>query len=247
MHLTIRSIMSLYNIIADIYDTLFPVQVNKVHFVQSYFESRPLRILDIGCATGELASKLCLANQNIELIGLDLNVKMIELAKHRYSHVPNLQFLAQDMLDILHLEPFDIILCLGNTLPHLPNNQAVELFLNTLYGKLNAKGKLILQFLNYDKILQTKQAHFTPVESDHYIFKRTYLDIQVKQIQFQIQLFTKATHEVYSDSVTLTPIFHNALKQTLATIGYEAVESLRNWKKEASTNDEDSRIMVATK
>jgi hypothetical protein len=50
----------------------------------------------------------------------------------------------------------DGILCFGNTLVHLPDEAAIASFLWQSHQLVNPSGKLLIQILNYEYILDNK-------------------------------------------------------------------------------------------
>ncbi|MDR2078417.1 MAG: methyltransferase domain-containing protein, partial [Treponema sp.] len=91
-----------YDDLLEYYDELFPVEKKRIDFIESLAalksggsESRPLRVLDIGCATGSTA--LHLARRGMDLVGIDCNETMIQSANRR-THDPksNARFFCMD-------------------------------------------------------------------------------------------------------------------------------------------------------
>lgn len=119
------------------------------------------RVLDLGCGTGEHSRFL--AAQGFEVVAIDASPAMI--AKATDSPVPrNLSFVQGDIADVATLADgeFDGAICLGNTLPHLPDRATMVRFTGGLRAKLREGASLVLQVLNYDRILDQKQ-RFLPL------------------------------------------------------------------------------------
>jgi len=119
------------------------------------------RILDLGCGTGEHSRFL--AAQGFEVVGVDASPAMI--AKATDTPVPaNLRFVEGDIGEVAELVdgPFDGAICLGNTLPHLPDRRALTGFAAGLRRLLREEAVLVLQVLNYEKIFATGQ-RFLPL------------------------------------------------------------------------------------
>lgn len=72
--------MNVYDLIADHYSELFPVEAEKLDFIQ-HLCPLPGRLCDAGCATGDLA--LGLHQRGYDIYGLDLNAKMIGIAEQK--------------------------------------------------------------------------------------------------------------------------------------------------------------------
>lgn len=119
------------------------------------------RLLDLGCGTGEHSRFL--ASKGFEVTGIDASAAMLQKATD--SPVPpNLRFVAGDITDISSLTEglFDGALCVGNTLPHLADGRALSRFADGLRARLRPGAPLLLQVLNYERILG-KGIRFLPL------------------------------------------------------------------------------------
>jgi len=110
------------------------------------------RVLDLGCGTGEHGRFL--ASKGFDVTGIDSSPSM--LAKATDTPVPaNLRFIAGDIarVDELAAGEYDGALCLGNTLPHLEDDDLSRLA-RGLRARLRAGAPFLLQVLNYEKVLE---------------------------------------------------------------------------------------------
>lgn len=113
------------------------------------------RLLDLGCGTGEHSRFL--ASKGFDVTGIDASPSMLEKATD--SPVPpNLRFVAGDIADVASLTEgvFEGALCVGNTLPHLLDDAALARLAEGLRARLAPAAPLVLQILNYERILQKK-------------------------------------------------------------------------------------------
>ena len=148
--------MTLYETLAPLYDGLFPMNPKASAFLDSLFaverRSRGLRALDAGCATGSQA--LDLAAHGWTVVGIDSEAVMIDAAcgrARKEGHAERASFLVADILGIegrFGGQGFDLVLCLGNTLPHLAAKGAAS-FLAQARKLLIPGGALVLQTLNF--------------------------------------------------------------------------------------------------
>jgi SAM-dependent methyltransferase len=66
-----------------------------------------------------------------------------------------------------HLQgPVDVILCMGDTLTHLPSREAVEALLNDVAAALARPGVFIATFRDYASVALEGERRFVPVRSD---------------------------------------------------------------------------------
>jgi len=103
------------------------------------------RVVDVACGTGLHAEFL--AKLGAEVTGLDLSPEMIAHARTRRPH-PNIQYRAGDMRD-LRGGPWDLALCLGNSLSLLPALDDVETAFRSVIAALSPGGRFVIQILNY--------------------------------------------------------------------------------------------------
>ncbi len=116
------------------------------------------RVLDLGSGTGE-HSRL-LASRGFEVVGIDSSAAM--LAKATDTPLPpNLTFLEGDIAEVERLTAgwFDGALCVGNTLPHLRRLPALARLFAGLRARLRPGAPLLLQVLNYDKVIDGGQRY----------------------------------------------------------------------------------------
>ena len=111
-------------------------------------------VLDLGCGTGEHARHL--ASNGFRSVGLDRAEDQIAAAREYEGDFGELgpEFLLGEMSDLERLteERFGAALCLGNVLPHIEESE-LERSLAALAARLVEGGRLIMQLLNYERIL----------------------------------------------------------------------------------------------
>jgi len=114
--------------------------------------------LDIGCGTGSFT--LALAQNGIKVTGMDLSNSMIDAAKkNSLAYGLNIDFINSGMNEMLsNIDgKFDLIMCMGNTLPHLLDKKDLSAMTSACKQLLNPGGHLILNLLNYDRVLGAKE------------------------------------------------------------------------------------------
>jgi 2-polyprenyl-3-methyl-5-hydroxy-6-metoxy-1,4-benzoquinol methylase len=186
------------------------------------------KILDIGCATGELAFQLAKSKAN--LTGFDLNEDLIRNARINKKN-PNLHFQKGNMLelkrDFIH-ESFDGIICFGNTIVHLQNYREVENMFQQVYDLLKPNKKFLLQILNYDYILSEEIKELPLIETEKIKFIRQY-NFEKDKIQFNTQLHIKIDGEIISNSANLLPLKHQDLNKLLLKTGFTELKCYANF------------------
>lgn len=133
------------------------------------------RLLDLGCGTGEHARFL--VEQGFAVVGVDASASMIEKARDR-DMPTGLSFVHGDVSELERLTDgsFGGGICLGNTLPHIRTDEALGSFLRALRRRLSPGASVVLQLLNYERIVARKERHlplnFRPHEDGESVFLR---------------------------------------------------------------------------
>jgi SAM-dependent methyltransferase len=154
--------MGFYESISAYYDHLFPVDPQAVRFLAARARAG-CRVLDLACGTGGHAAAL--ARLGHPVTGLDLDAAMIGRARDKavkaggatgnVAGAGSLDFRVMDMREAgRRLEPgFGLVYCIGNSLVHLESEQAIGAVLADCRGLLEPGGSLVVQILNYDRIV----------------------------------------------------------------------------------------------
>lgn len=198
--------MSSYDILVDAYDELFPLNGAMVHFIEQQMGGRMggIHLLDAGCGTGALA--IALARHNAGVKAFDLNALMVRKAEANRPQALNLEFKTGSLSEIQQLysgQLFDGILCVGNTLVHLPDRDAILLFLDQTVQLLKPGGKLIVQIVNYDNIMSHKPASLPLITTQNHTFRRLYEYTGAGHVRFVTHLANNFNDGVVIQSTLL--------------------------------------------
>jgi glycine/sarcosine N-methyltransferase len=223
-----------YSSISKHYHEIFPYNPVQLKFVEKNCGGLAgKRILDIGCATGELAFQL--ANAGAEVTGIDLNDDLLQQAESEKHH-PRLTFQKGDMLKLAEDfkgQQFDAVLCFGNTLVHLPSAGHVKAMLDGVRQVLKSGGLFLLQILNYDYILSEPVTELPVIETENIKFIRKYSsDPDSQLIEFKTELHLKKDGKVISNKTPLLPLKSNELVDLLEESAFENNSLYSNFKEE---------------
>jgi SAM-dependent methyltransferase len=124
---------------------------------------RPPCVLDAACGTGMHA--VALARQGWRVAGADTSPGMIARAREN-AQVAGVE-VRFDVAGFGELSTrfgggFDGLLCLGNSLPHILTPQALHAALADFAACLRPGGVLLVQNLNYDRILARRERWMEP-------------------------------------------------------------------------------------
>lgn len=196
------------------------------------------RVLDVGCATG--GHVLRFAEMGLEAVGVDPSSKMIKIAQRRAAGKPGVGFLQAGFGELAKKVEgeFDLVVCLGNTLPHALTRSALDRALRDMASVLKKGGLLAIQQLNYDSILAEKR-RFLGVssgnrESVEQLFFRFY-DYDGLKITFNVVTFEKNADRwsFRVDSTRLRAIRCAELEAALVGAGFESLETYGSYSKES--------------
>jgi SAM-dependent methyltransferase len=149
-------------------------------FLQRELERSPApSVVDLGSGTGEHARHL--ASLGYRAVGIDQSDEHIEKAREYENEFPphGPEFLLGDIADLTRLtsERFGMAICLGNVLPHLEDEDLLAMA-REVHAGLVTGGRLLIQLLNYERILACDLRHLPlnfrddPDETGEIVFLR---------------------------------------------------------------------------
>lgn len=224
-----------YTSISKYYSEIFPYNPMQLQFVKNGVgDLNKKQILDIGCATGELAFRI--AENCADVIGIDLNEDLLRQAKRDKIH-SRLKFQTGNMIELENdFQPhqFDAVLCFGNTLVHLPTTDLIGKMLKGVFSVLKPGGKFLMQILNYDYILEDQVTELPLIETDNIKFVRKYkIEKNSPLIRFQTDLHIKKEDKIISNETSLLVLKSAELTHLLKSAGFKEIELFSNFKKDS--------------
>lgn len=220
-----------YDRLAPLFDVMtdWPsrLQVEEPFLLQLLEQINARTVLDAACGSGGHA--LALAEHGYKVVGTDISLAMIDLARTKVPDAKNVSFQVAGLGDLAsRFPPFDATLCLGNSLPHLLDETDLRRALADLAASLRPGGLLVLHNLNYDRRWRVRPRWFA-VDSGLYQGHQVlvwrfadYIDVPEPRIDFHIALFREASDGAWSVEVNSTPqrpLFQNDLDRLLPAAG----------------------------
>ncbi|MFW5889837.1 MAG: class I SAM-dependent methyltransferase [Marinilabiliaceae bacterium] len=240
--------MSFYQSIAPYYDYIFPPSEAQLAFVKKEtggWENK--RILEAGCGTGNLARML--TRQGAKVEGIDLDGEMIGKAREKSGGMQNVQFRQLDILDVDEVWPasyFHSIVSFGNTLVHLSGLSEMASFFEKARKLLKPGGRLLVQIIHYDRILDQKIEGLPTIENEHIRFERFYDFVENgSKINFRTVLTVKATGDEICNEVRLYPVRREQLRRALTSAGFSDIRFLGNFNGDSLTENSVPLIFTA--
>ena len=122
------------------------------------------RAIDLGCGPGFHA--IPLANQGYTVTAIDTSSTLLEELKAHRHQLP-VKIIHDDIRNFTSYcpDPVELILCLGDTLPHLPSHEEIQHLFEQIYRVLENDGLFILTFRDLTA-QQTGTDRFIPVRND---------------------------------------------------------------------------------
>ncbi len=233
--------MSFYQELSRYYDEIFPVDEQEMRFVTGLVRGRAA-VLDIGCGTGNKTVHFSAGASGIT--GIDSDGGMIAKAQRGNSRA-NIRYVVQDMRGIgaaFKDTPFDGILCLGNTLVHLPSPRAIGELLGDVYGLLRPGGVFVFQILNYDRLMARNITSLPDLETPHVRFTRRYA-WNGADMHFVTSIHIKATGETLHNDIILYPLRKDELTAMLTAAGFPQPDYFGSY--QGGPHGEDSFVTLA--
>ena len=239
-----------YTSIAPHYQHIFPFNPAQIEFLKYVLPYNGARVLDVGCATGELA--FALTHFGFPTWAFDFDSQMIQLAQKNKSEESMFPVFEQlDMLTIAERFPesyFDTVICFGNTLVHLLTDTDIQQFINAAFKVLTSEGKLTIQILNYQNILENQIKSLPLIDNEHIRFERNYeFHDGSKLIDFNTKLTVKSTGQEIKNSAQLYPITQMKLQQFLEEAGFIGIEFFGSFNREPLTEKSLPLVLVCQK
>lgn len=221
-----------YSSISQHYSAIFPFNRVQLDFVRSQVrELKGKSVLDVGCATGQLAFGL--AEAGADVTGIDLNEHLLAVAREGIPQ-PNLRFRSMNMLhlsDHFKKDDFHAVLCFGNTLVHLNELNEMKQFFSEVQSVLKKEGVLLLQILNYDHILSEQITELPPIENKMIRFERHYrFDPDSRLVRFDTELYSKAEDKTIGNQTQLFALKSRELKHLLIQEGFSDIRFYASFK-----------------
>lgn len=162
-----------YDLFSKVYDRFvnweqrleveLPFLIAELSTAQGNFDRVP-RILDSACGTGQHSIAMKMAG--FDVTGADASPEMVQAANvNAHSAHLDIPFVVAgfgQLVDAFGEKSFDGLICLGNSLPHVLDNDFLIKTLKDFQFVLRPGGKLIIQNRNFDSVLRTQNRWMEP-------------------------------------------------------------------------------------
>lgn len=176
-------------------------------------------ILDAACGTGK--HLIALADQGFDCAGADISARMVEIARDNALaanyDIPINQAGFGQLEEVFGVSKFDGLICLGNSLPHILQQDEMINTLGNFKAVIRPGGKLIIQNRNFDSVIQASSRWMEPQthreESKTWIFVRFYDFDPDGRITFNILILSDQKGSEFHQQVISTRLWPIKMKQ----------------------------------
>lgn len=159
-------------------------------------KNKELKILDIGCGTGQLIKEISDKYKMVNYLGIDVAENMIDIAK-KNNKGKNIKFKISSIETFDTVDRYDIIIC-THAFPYFPNKEDM---IKKIAGLCNKKGQVIIVnsstnslkdlIINFFLKSTTSKARYLSIDNMKKLFKTAKL--KVKNIEIIRERFYMPT------------------------------------------------------
>ncbi len=186
------------------------------------------RLLDAACGTGIHA--IALAQRGYDVTGADLSAGMVEQARRNSTAVGcDVRFVVAGFGELAAKKgnDFDVLLCLGNSLPHVLTTEALHTTLTDFAAALRPGGLLLVQNRNFDAVMHDRARWMGPQshrEGDReWLFIRFYDFNPDGSLTFNVITLRRDGEGEWTqqaEATALRPLLHAELCEAIAAAGF---------------------------
>ncbi|MDF2524777.1 MAG: methyltransferase type 11 [Clostridiales bacterium] len=240
--------MGFYEQISKYYDYIFPTGEAQLKFIKETVGEPGKKVLDVACGSGGYSLEL--AKAGFRMTASDLDDAMVSKARDKAHKAGlNINILQSDMQELEGKlkEKFDCIFCIGNSIVHLGSTGEIQKALSQMYNLLEDSGSLVLQIINYDRVIKFG-INELPLLKDDSIgleFIRKYeKDKETELINFNTILTINNSEDnvKYENSIKLFPLMSSDLQRILQDAGFNQIQMFGDFN--GSPYNENSFMLV---
>ncbi|WP_432408217.1 class I SAM-dependent methyltransferase [Wukongibacter sp. M2B1] len=239
--------MGFYEELSRYYDIVFPMGKLQLEFIGKHIKGKE-NILDLAAGTGNYS--IALAKEGYNVSAVDLDEEMVkEIAAKNKKQGTDVKPYVLDMkkIDIFGDNKFDGIICIGNSLVHLDNKEEIKEILNKMYGLLRDDGVVILQIVNYDRILRydVKELPLIDRPESGVRFVRNY-ELKDGKVLFKTRLIID-NERSYDNCIKLYPLQSHDFVELMKEAGFRDIKLYGGFDEREYTIDSFPLVLEAHK
>ena len=246
-----------YEAFADSYDDMINwssrLQAEQADIQQVFKEKNIKTIIDAGCGTG--IHSIVFAKMGLKVIALDNTEEMLKVAQknaERYK-VTNVDFRLGEFTKLTKVIPekVDCLVCLGNSLPHLVDDEEIHIALSEFFNALEPGGFFILQMVHFDHYLDSADSAVAVTEGTRrgqkVIFRRHY-EFKGTKVIFHVSVYDRFRRELVENfNAPLNAIRKDLLMNFMERAGFVDVSVSRDFSGAPVEDKDRSLVLFARK
>lgn len=166
-------------------------------FCQDYLANESAKVLDMACGTGVFTSLL--ASQGHQVLGIDLDPVMIQLAKERQADLDmdTLDFREGDLLDLSVLDTdYQLVTCFADSLCFLADYESLKVAFREIYRRLASAGVFLFDvWTPYQVSSGFEGFSYHDYDDEGAILWDTEVDPDSLQVNHYLRIFERTSHE----------------------------------------------------
>jgi glycine/sarcosine N-methyltransferase len=257
MERNVLPVLDFFDRLSDSYDQMisWPTRIGAegTFFKRIVTDYKLKSSLDVACSTG-FHVILC-RRLGLDAVGLDASPRMIEKARaNSVTCGVTVDYILGDVTNLSRRfsEGFDIITCMGDTIPHFKSKKEVLRAFEEIHKCLSSGGLFVLHNRNYDHVMRTCDRFMPPTGSrngtEETLFFRM-LDFSQKSLNYNVVKFHRRENK-WESSVQTTeiyPYYKNDLESMLKAVGFKKLEFYGNFNFEDYDKNGTDLIIIAEK
>jgi glycine/sarcosine N-methyltransferase len=193
-----------------------------------------VKLIDTACGTGQHA--IALSAEGYQVSACDIAPAMVAIAQaNAAAAFQKVDFKTVGFTKISQAfknQQFDVIFCLGNSLPHVEDLQELTKTLQDFCQLMRGTGVLVLQMRNFSRLLKNKERWLEPQAfaegNEEFLFQRFYDFEPDGHIQFNMVSLERKKQGPWESQVIssmLLPIQRAQLESILLDCGFGRLQS----------------------
>jgi glycine/sarcosine N-methyltransferase len=223
-----QQVRRFYDTIANDYDRMISFEkrldIEEPKFRKLVEKYSITSALDAGAGSG--FHSVLLARCGVQVTAVDISGEMLrKLEQNAKDQNLIIKTVKSDFIKLpLPTPSFDAVICLGNSLVHIPTIAHLKKAITNFAKLLNPGGIMILQILNYDRVMKQKERLQSIKKSGDNLYIR-YYEFHKKHILFNLLTINAETlrHELHS--VLIKPIMSSEIKNIIKNSGFVKIQS----------------------
>lgn len=237
-----------YDALADQYDgmTQFSARLDaQRRILEDLLLRYPARrAVDMGCGTG--VHTIALAQLGVDVTGVDVSEGMLGKARmHAAETGVQIDFRLGDFLTDIGTGVVQLVLCLGNSLPHLDSHDALTKALEHWRALCAEGGHVVIQLLNYRRVLARRERIVNIRRDGPETIVRFY-DFIDGALQFNILTIREAESGITHDlrSTRLMPFLDTDIATAARNAGFHSVGEFGSLRLDPHTDESTDLVVV---